>query len=93
MVKKMREERKQLWIAEQIEKKNAERKRKFLESGVPSQLIDCCSCYHHATENCPTLDPIDSVCPYWYSPDAPVIGIAYCVEGIGAEKARKKAKK
>jgi len=91
MSKKTREERKQVWIAEQIIKKNAERKRKFRASGTLTQECSCVYCYHRKTGSCPGLK--QGVCKYWYQPDAPVIGTAYCVEGIGAEKARGKAKK
>lgn len=83
------EEQKQAWIAEVIEKKNAERKKKFMKSGVFGVDCRCGTCYHRASESCPGLGSSE-VCKYWYRPDAPVIGTAYCIEGIGSAKSKAK---
>ena len=82
------EEQKQAWIAEQIDKKNAERKKKFMESGVFGQDCRCGTCFHRASDSCPGIGTSE-VCKYWYSPDAPVIGTAYLIQSIGADKYRK----
>ena len=85
------EEQKQAWIAEQIDKKNAERKNEFENSGVRARNVCCITCFHFGAESCPGINGgrLDVVCKYWYSPNAPVIGTAYLIQSIGADKYRK----